>query len=432
MSFRPAKHCRWIIWTVQLWNALDLAWHNRLRLEARDLEILKNFPKDSGLILAANHSDEMDPRICIELSRRSHLRFTYMINSEAFEKLHGLYGWLLQRLGDFSVERGGNDLAARRYSVDIVKKGHGALVMFPEGEISYLNDLVQPFKTGVVHIGLQALTETRETNPSWTAYLLPVAIKYYYRKPIGLILDKKIRAIEKRLLIHASFFSFQEKIIRIMAKIVEPLGLKSEAPSPKQKYPSQSFIPEQNPQGFLRRGLKHQELYSRAQMISEQLTRLKDQVRLAQAALISKIETKYPQFKIDPKLQPVDRAQKMIFFLREQLSRKKLFSHETRIQLQNNIKDLKESIRMAGWQPQYIDLTPSEERLAETVMKLEREVFKLKTPNPLGNRNAFVRIGPPLDLGRYVEAYKKDPSTLTHQIAEELRDNIQSLIENMI
>jgi len=87
---------------------------------------------------------------------------------------------------------------------------------------------------------------------------------------------------------------------------------------------------------------------------------------------------------------------------------------------------------MAGWQPQYIDLAPSEERLAETVMKLEREVFKLKTPHPLGNRNAFVRIGPPLDLGRYVEPYQKDPSTLTHQISEELRNNIQSLIENMI
>jgi hypothetical protein len=397
IGFRPAKHCAWIIWAVQLWNAFDLTWHNRLHLDPRDLEILKNIPKDSGFILAANHSDEMDPRVCIELFRRTHLRFTTMINAEAFDEWHGLYGWLLQRLGGFSIERSGNDQAARRYAVDIVRKGHGALVMFPEGEISYLNDLVQPFKTGVVHMGLQAITETRQTNSSWTVYLLPVAIKYYYRKPIGSILDKKIRAIEKRLLIHASSSTFQEKIIRIMAKI-----------------------------------LKCQELVSRTQTISEQLTRLKEQVRLAQAALLSEIETKYPQLQTDPKAQLVDRAQKMIFFLRGQLRRKKLFSPETRIQLQNNIKDLKESIQMAGWQPQYIDFTPSEERLAETVMKLEREVFKLKTPRPLGNRNAFVRIGPPIDLGRYVEQYQKDPSALSHQIAEELRDNIQSMIGNML
>jgi len=395
-GFRPAKHSCLIIWAFQLWNALDLAWHNRLHLDQRDLEILENFPKDSGLILAANHSDEIDPRVCIELSRRSHRRFTYMINVEAFEQWHGLYGWLLQRLGDFSVERSGGDQTARRYAVDVVKEGHDALVMFPEGEISYLNDLVQPFKTGAVHIGLQAITETRETNSSWTAYLLPVAIKYYYRKPIGLILDKKIRAIEKRLFLRANFFTFQEKIIRIMAEI-----------------------------------LKRQELTGRTQMISEQLTQLKEQIQEAQTAILSRIETKYPQLQIDPKAQFIDRVQKIIFFLRGQFSRKKLFSSETRIQLKNDIKNLKETIQMAGWQPQYIDLTPSEERLAETIMKLEREVFKLKTPRPLGNRDCLLRIGPPLDLSRYVEPYKINPSALTHQIAEELRNTIQSLIEKM-
>lgn len=395
-GFRPARHSRWIIWIVQLWNTLDLAWHNRLRLDPRDLEILKTIPKDSGLILAANHSDEVDPRVCIELSRRSHRRFTYMINAEAFEQWHGLYGWLLQHLGDFSVERSGNDQVARRYAVDVVKKGHGALVMFPEGEISYLNDLVQPFKTGAVHIGLQAITETRETNPAWTAYLLPVAIKYRYRKPIGLILDKKIRTIEKRLLLQASLFTLQEKIIGIMAKI-----------------------------------LKRQELAGRTQIVSEKLSQLKEQILEAQTAILSRIETKYPQLQADPKAQFIDRVQKMIFFLREELREKRLFSSETRIQLINDIGDLKETIQMAGWQPHYIDLNPSEERLAETVMKLEREVFKLKTPNPLGDRNAFVRIGPPLDLGPYVEPYQKAPSTLAHQIAEELRNTIQLLIEKM-
>jgi hypothetical protein len=396
-GFRPAKHNRLIIRTVQLWNALDLAWHNRLHLDPRDLEIIKTIPKDSGLILTANHSDEMDPRICIELSRRCHRRFTYMINAEAFEEWHGMYGWLLQHLGDFSVERSGSDQTARRYALDVVKKGHDILVMFPEGEISYLNDQVQPFKTGVVHIGLQAIAKNRETSASWTAYLLPLAIKYHYRKPIASVLKKRIRAIEKRLLIGAGSFTFQERIIRIMAKI-----------------------------------LKSEELINRTQTISEQLTLLNEQIRVAQTAILSGIEAKYPQLQTEPKTQLVDRAQKIIFFLREQLLREKPLSSETRIQFQNDIKDLKETIQMTAWQPQYIGLTPSEERLAETVMKLEREVFRLKTPQTLGNRDAFVRIGPPLDLGRYVGPYQKDPSTLAHQITEELRNNIQSLIGNML
>ena len=99
--------------------------------------------------------------------------------------------------------------------------------------------------------------------------------------------------------------------------------------------------------------------------------------------------------------------------------------------LERTNDDLKRIVQMAGWQPQYIDLNPSEERLAETVMKLEREVFEKKRPKSLGNRDVFVRIGPPIDLGRYVSPYGKDPSAVSHKIAEELRDSIQSFIEEL-
>jgi hypothetical protein len=177
--------------------------------------------------------------------------------------------------------------------------------------------------------------------------------------------------------------------------------------------------------------LKRQNLINSTQRVSEQLARLKEQILEAQTTILSKIETKYPQLQIDPKAQLVDQARKIIFFLREQLGQKKLFSTETRMRLKKDIKDLKETIQMAGWQPQYINFTPSEERLAETVMKLEREVLGIKKPRPLGNRYVFLRIGHPLDLGHYVESYRRDPSAISHQIAEELRDNIQSLIEKM-
>lgn len=399
-GFRPAKHSSLIIGAVQLWNAFDLALHNRLHLEAHNIETLRTIPDNSGLILTANHPDAMDPRILIELSRRNNRRFTYMINAEAFNECHGLYGWLLQRLGDFSVKRGGDDLEARRYAVDVVKNGRDALVMFPEGEVSYLNDLVQPFKAGAVHIGLQAIVENRKTNASWTAYLVPVAIKYRYRKPIGSILDKKISAIEKRLLIRRSVLNFQERIIRIMAKIVS-----SEA------------------------------LISGIATISEQTTWLDEQIRETQSAILSKIEKKYPQFVADSKAnqnaQLIDRAQKIISFLRKKLSRKEMFGPEAKTQIQKDISELKETIQMAGWQPQYIGLAPSDERLAETVMKLEREVFQIKNIHPLGNRDCLVRIGLPLNLSGSVEAYQKNPSPTSHQIAEELRGTIQLMIETM-
>ncbi len=394
LRFRPAKHRGWVIWIAQMGNALDLAWRARLRLDPHNLELLKTIPRGAGLILAANHADEMDIKVCMELSRRSRRRFTYMINSEAFDECRGIAGWWLQRLGSFSVEKGGGDRAARRYAVDVVKKEREALVIFPEGEIYYLNDLVQPFKTGAVHTGLQAIAEAREERPGWTAYLLPVAIKYRYRKTIKSALDKKIRRIEDRLSMRVNYFTFQKKLAHIMAEV-----------------------------------LNRREPSDQIQMVSGELERLKEQVDEIRSAVLSKIESKYEQVKSDPKAQLIDRAQKLIFFLRGCLKQKKLFSPETHIQLQKDIRDLKQTIQMAGWQPQYIDLDPSEERLAETVIKLEREVFEKKRPRPIGNRDVFMRIGYPIDLGRYVDIYKEKPSFTSHRIAEELRDNIQLLIE---
>lgn len=394
IPFRSAKHRAWTIWVAQVGNALDLAFHNRLRINPQDLKIIKSIPKGSGLMVTANHADETDMKICMELSRRSGRRFTYMITSEAFEECHGIAGWWLQRLGGFSVEKGGMDKAAWRYSIDVVKKGRDALVVFPEGEIYYLNDLVQPFKTGVVHIGLKAITEVRKTRPDWTAYILPLAIKYRYPKTIVSALNKKIQGMEKHLLVRKTYLTFQEKLFGIMANL-----------------------------------LKRQELLGHTKITSAQLKKLKEEVRTTQAEILLKMESKYKQVKFKPKTLFVERAQKMLFFLRQQLNHKKLLSAETRAQLQKDFDELKKVVQMAGWQPQYIDLNPSEERLAETVMKLEREIFGKKRPHPLGRRDVYIRIGKPIDLGAYAEAYKEDSSTTSHQIAEELRDNIQLLIE---
>ena len=396
LKFYPAKHSNCILRIAELGNAIVLAWHNRLRLDLDSSVILKKIPKNSGLILVANHSDENYIKIFIELSRRSNRRFTYMINAEAFEEWHGIAGWFLQRLGSFSVERGVKDLEAIRYAGDIVKKGQDALIMFPEGEIYYLNDLVQPFKTGAVHIGLQALIEAQAQRPGWAVYIVPIAIKYRYRKSIISILNKRIRKIERHLSIRTQYLSFKEHLIRIMGNL-----------------------------------LKNPNSLSRTDTASEQLEQLKKAVTEVRTSFLSKIEAKYHRVPPDLTSHTIERAQKMIFFLREQLKRKKIFSIETRVQIKKDLSELKQTIQMAGWQPGYIEFDPTEERLAETVMKLEREAFKKKRPTPLGDRMVYVRIGNPLDLSLSVEPYKKDPSSVSHQIAEELRDKIQSLIEKM-
>jgi 1-acyl-sn-glycerol-3-phosphate acyltransferase len=192
-TFRPAKPVGWVIGGAQIVNRLDLAWHNRLRLEKRELELLRSLPAGAGIILASNHADETDMEMCLELSRRCPRRFLYMTNREAFDEGFGIAGWWLKRLGSFSIARGGHNEEAKRYAIDVVKRGREVLVIFPEGEIYYLNDLVQSFKSSVVDIGMRAVAEMRRTQPDWTTYLVPMAIKYRYRRPVYAILERKTR-----------------------------------------------------------------------------------------------------------------------------------------------------------------------------------------------------------------------------------------------
>ena len=84
---------------------------------------------------------------------------------------------------------------------------------------------------------------------------------------------------------------------------------------------------------------------------------------------------------------------------------------------------------MGGWQPQYTDEDPSQERLAETVIKLEREVYRTKRPRQLARRDLFLRIGEPIDVSRYVPDYLRDARAVRHGIAEQLRDKIQDLLQ---
>jgi hypothetical protein len=70
--------------------------------------------------------------------------------------------------------------------------------------------------------------------------------------------------------------------------------------------------------------------------------------------------------------------------------------------------------------------------MAEMVLKLEREVYGSKRPRQLANRDVFLRIGDPIELGRFVPCYLEDPQAVRHRVAEQVRDVIQNLIDAIV
>ena len=87
---------------------------------------------------------------------------------------------------------------------------------------------------------------------------------------------------------------------------------------------------------------------------------------------------------------------------------------------------------MGSWQPKYLDLDPSQERLAEMVLKLEREVCGTKRPRQLASRDVCLKIGEPIDLAQFVASYLEDAQAVRHGVADQLRAVIQGLIDAMV
>jgi 1-acyl-sn-glycerol-3-phosphate acyltransferase len=391
--FIPARPSPGIIWILQQLVNIDLSLTNRVHIDDRDLDHLRNLPKGAGIILTPNHADEYDPRVVLDLSRRCGRRFISMCNREAFDENGGLAGLALQRIGHFSVERGAHDTPAKEYAIDVVAGGDRVLVVFPEGEIFYMNETVQPFHSGTVDIAMQAVIRQRATNPNFQAFVVPLAIKYTYPKPIDKILQARVAKMEKRLNICPS----ENETIKHRLKTLLAAVLKHE-----------------------------QEVYD-VNSEFEPDTKLGEHVQVVRRSILNNLANKYNDEKALGR-KTIDASWELSARLREMLDQGA--DHPTEIR--RDLSALHEVAQMVSWQPKYIASNPNRDRLAEVVIKLERELYRLKRPSQLAPRNVYLRIGAPIEVSAQLSEYQNDAHATLHSLTEQLHDNIQAMIDSLI
>jgi hypothetical protein len=391
--FLPAKPSPWLLPLAQQLVKLNLIATNQVQIGADDLRALRAIPAGAGVIVTPNHADEVDPLVCLELSRMSGRKFIMMCNREAFDEWNGLAGWGLQRVGIFSVERGGHDAQAKKFAADVVKNGRDALVIFPEGEIFYLNESVQPFHSGAVDIGIRAILDARKSSPDWTSYIVPVAIKYRYTKNMDSILETRIGSLERRLSMNAQGHEMRKRLVGILTTVLQ------------QKAAAHNLQAE-----------------------SDKIHLLSDRIKHVRHAMLMEVRQKYQELAAT-QASTIDRAWQLSGQLRDMMA--KGVSAEKRAQMQKDLNDLKEVGHMVSLQPQYFEASDSADRLAEVVLKLEREVYGITRPRQLAHREVHLRVGTPLDLSQYIERYERDPHVLRHELSEQLRGTIQKLIDEI-
>jgi hypothetical protein len=161
---------------------------------------------------------------------------------------------------------------------------------------------------------------------------------------------------------------------------------------------------------------------------ADQLSELGERVQEVRKAILSQTEARYAGATAGPADQTMDRAWRLSSYLRGLLAQGGPFGGEDWVQARTDLASSESVARMGGWLPQYTGEGASQERLAETVIKLDREVYRTKRPRQLGRRDLFLRIGEPIDVSCYVTDYLRDPQAVRHSIAERLRDKIQDLL----
>lgn len=367
-DFRRAMPRGWLIALARLLNRVLLSRHTTLDVRTADLARLRALPP--GCLVAPNHAHYADPMVTFELARRAGRRVIYMATRELFDRWRGVTGWFLQRLGVFSVNRGATNVEGQRFAREILIAGNADLLMFPEGTIYLLNDRVMPLKPGVARLALEAADElTRQGRPR-RMLIVPVAIKYRFTGDITPTLEASAARLEAHLVGQPRSGPLYARIgalgTELLARAERAYGL---TPTPGE------------------------ELFER--------------VRRLRRSLLERLEQKY--FGRIREGFDFDRARKIIIRIQGRLlgavGGGDYYGPPVVPPDEPLAADLEAAslcARSVSFHEDYLlpDSTP--ERMAETLIKMEREVLGREVHAPIGKRRAVIRIEPPLDVGEFM------------------------------
>jgi hypothetical protein len=287
------------------------------------------------------------------LAERLVTPFYIMIAWQNFARDGSLRAWILRQHGGFSVDREGNDLAAFRQGVDVLRSKSNPLVIFPEGDVYHVNDRILPFREGPAAI---ALSSTRRAERP--IVIVPCAIKYRYLDDPTPELNEMMGRLEESihwrprtdLTLPQRIYHLAEGALSL--KEIEYCGHCCSGPLP------------------------------------ERIRRLID-------FILMRLEGSY-MLEAGKSTVP-DRVK----VLRQQAIRRMAELSEgssERRQCEEDIADLFFAVQLFSYPGDYVAEDHSVERIAETVDKLEEDVLGVKTATIRGSRTATVILGEPIPV----------------------------------
>jgi 1-acyl-sn-glycerol-3-phosphate acyltransferase len=388
--FYPPKLNRPFVWSLQKIAPWLVRWQSQVELLiSSDPTVPLEMLKSQSCLLVCNHPSFHDPKALFLLSSRLEEPFYYLT---AYEQFKGLQGWFYQRLGAYSIRRGLADRDSISQTLELLQQPACKLVIFPEGGCSFQNDTVMPFRSGAIQMALQAMVrQVKQGHAVPDLYVIPVSLKYRYTGRMTPVIRRTLKRLEEKLGLPAKGDLYQR--LRLVA---EAVLIHCEQETKLEPAQGQNWN-----QRIL--NLKA-EILDRCEARLSLTPTTGEPNRERVYRILNALNTK-PNIALDNGIDTWD----------------VMFRAVMRVLNFDAIYD------------GYVAAKPTPERFLDTLIRLEREVFQIDQPPAKGHRQAFLRVGAPVNLKDYFAAYKTDRTTtvseLTQQIQQTVQNNLDTLAE---
>ncbi|MFQ5794343.1 MAG: 1-acyl-sn-glycerol-3-phosphate acyltransferase [Candidatus Bipolaricaulia bacterium] len=407
-TFRPPKNNRLLIRLTKRLLPLIMRRSRKVvevEVSEEDLERLREL-EGQRVILTPNHSAGTEPLILFHLSKLLDQEFNYLAAKEVFEHPFP-WGWLMQRLGVYSIVRGTVDRDCCRATCQLLKEGKRWLVIFPEGDICWQNDTVMPFQQGVAQFGFWTCADLVKQGELPPLYFVPIAIKYVYLRDMRPEIERSLKRLENKLLSKVS---------------------KSASPSPSQpltRYARLRRIGEAvviaNEKKFSVRPPQDADLNDRIQHVRE--------VILSRVEEVLGVFTR-PEQPMLWRIRDLFNAFDRINYGESEGPEYERELYEDRQQeAQTFYDDLVRVLHFVAIYDGYVRETMTAERFLDVLGRIEVEVFKKR--RVWGPRKAVMKIGKPLNLGDYFPHYQTDKRGALQQVTTSLESSVQQMLDEM-
>jgi hypothetical protein len=387
-NFYPPRLNRFVVRSVQAIAPVGARWRYKMALEVspESLDRLSDLRNDR-LLLLPNHPTFNDPIVLFLLSARLGQAFHYLASIEQFS---GSLGRFLQAIGGYSICRGVADRASIAQTLELLSQPACRLVIFPEGGCSFQNDTVMPFRVGAVQLAFQAMNRmVKQGQPLPDLYVVPISLKYRYTDDMTAAIDTALNQLEQALQISSS-------------------------------------------------GNRY------------------DRLRTIAAQVLLKIEQEYALPTLEPPVPWNDRIAKLKAIVLEQCEQRLGLTpalhepmRERVYKVQNAVSARAETAALSepGWTIATIDTAmlrllnfdaiydgyvaenPTPERFLDTLIRLEREVFRIDRPTPKGFRQARVTIGELINLKDFFERFQQHRANTVEQLTQKTQQIVQENLD---